>query len=1256
MVKADMKNVIKIKVLLLAALGLGLLTVLMAPSASAAPQTFVVNNGAAGFGDCYTVTPGQCTLSSAIAAANGNSNPSDQDVIEFDIPGAGPHTIYAGQGVSESYIITQSVFIDGYTQPGAQANTNPYPQPFNGTLMIEIDGTDASTASGVFAVYSDNVKISGLVINRARQAQLIIGGDNAEITGTYLGTDITGMMQVFNPDPNGDDPLYNTPNADNLKVGGPNPGDRNVITGYAGFGVGGAFGAPLGDPTAPHNTVIQGNNFYVASDGVTPLPPQYLDFTSSLTFSNLRGLKFGGDNEGEGNLVENLTGAGIAINDGSDDVVIAGNRIVGNGLANNSSGIEIYNNSHNIRIGGTSQYSRNVIADNSAQGINIVLSEDITILGNYIGVHEDGISQLENNGDGITINQSNGIRIGSSASGGRNVITAPAGYGRGISIQNGSEDITIQNNAIGVGSDETTALPSRYGIELSSSSHDVLIGGAAVDEGNIIANNAQAGIVLRANDNQDISILGNKIYENDGLGVDIYDDGPTLNDNLDADTGANTILNFPRVITPQTISGGDTDIMYTTNLPAGDYRIEFFSNTTADPSGYGEGEAFMGFQNITSTGTGEQIFNTSIVGTSFANIRATATLIDPSTSSGFGPTSEFGDQTTAPTDIAISKTITNLEDVTPGGVIEYDISFINNGPFPAQLADFSDAISGKLLFADHAAPDLMPADEGAFAGLPGSFVISDTGNADVTCAWLGPGSSGSVIGLVAYGDHGAIVCYYSGSDTILASGDSIDVHLRFNVDSGSNLKFSNYVISSAPISTSDPDVAAIGSATADELLDRNPDVNNVAIASTTGLNVDLSLDKTLQDPEDFAQGGTITYQISLNNLGPDWFDPSIYDDFFSRQIFVDYVDPDITPANLGGPGPAPGITVIADTGNPDIECLWGDHGSAPFLGAPDHPDYGLIFCRYIGDEVVKSGESISAEIDLQIANDSDLSFNNYAFNAGTLIVQGGDPDDAEIMTVYNSGGDILSGFIQAGGNINNFAVGQPPVDIGVTATFVNPEDVAVGNTIYYDVTLLNRGPGAVDMGYFNDFSRGILGGAFAAANLDIVGAVGSDFICADAGSGSIQYLGVAAQDHTNYSVYMCMYSGSGQVLAAGESQTIRLAFTVTDPADGFNFYAINASFSTDPGMNTFTNEFYGATEDVLDTFTHDNFARVAYTLTGNGGGGTSNNGTGGSNSASSGGDLSATGQSRLVIVAIAATLLAVGVIAALTARKRQLKQ
>ena len=155
MVKANMKNIIKLKVLFLVILGLGLLTVLMAPSASAAPQTFVVNNGAAGFGDCYTVTPGQCTLASALQAANGNGNPSDQDVIEFDIPGAGPHTIHAGLGVSESYGITQSVFINGYTQPGAQANTNPYPQPFNGTLMIEIDGTDALTSAGVFAVFSD---------------------------------------------------------------------------------------------------------------------------------------------------------------------------------------------------------------------------------------------------------------------------------------------------------------------------------------------------------------------------------------------------------------------------------------------------------------------------------------------------------------------------------------------------------------------------------------------------------------------------------------------------------------------------------------------------------------------------------------------------------------------------------------------------------------------------------------------------------------------------------------------------------------------------------------------------------------------------------------------------------------------------------------------------------------------------------------------------------------------------------------------
>src|SRR5260221_4562962 len=90
----------------LAACGLFFLTILAATSARASTLT-VVNNLDSGLG----------SLRQAILDANTNPGP---DTIVFAIPGAGLHTIAP---VSALPAITEAVLIDGYSQPGASANT-----------------------------------------------------------------------------------------------------------------------------------------------------------------------------------------------------------------------------------------------------------------------------------------------------------------------------------------------------------------------------------------------------------------------------------------------------------------------------------------------------------------------------------------------------------------------------------------------------------------------------------------------------------------------------------------------------------------------------------------------------------------------------------------------------------------------------------------------------------------------------------------------------------------------------------------------------------------------------------------------------------------------------------------------------------------------------------------------------------------------------------------------------------------------------
>ncbi|MBK6744805.1 MAG: Calx-beta domain-containing protein, partial [Hydrogenophilales bacterium] len=139
-----------------------------------------------------------------------------------------------------------------------------------------------------------------------------------------------------------------------------------------------------------------------------------------------------------------------------------------------------------------------------------------------------------------------------------------------------------------------------------------------------------------------IAVLGNAIYGNSGLGIDLGDDGLTLNDADDVDAGANGLQNFP-VLTSAVSSGGNTTVAGTLNSTVGtNFRIEFFSSPAADASGHGEGQTYLGFADVTTDGSGNASFNTVLAGVSVTVghvISATAT-VDLGVV-GYGATSEF---------------------------------------------------------------------------------------------------------------------------------------------------------------------------------------------------------------------------------------------------------------------------------------------------------------------------------------------------------------------------------------------------------------------------------------------------------------------------------------------------------------------------------------------------------------------------------------------------------------------------------------
>ena len=297
----------------------------------------------------------------------------------------------------------------------------------------------------------------------------------------------------------------------------------------------------------------------------------------------------------------------------------------------NASGVFIYNGSSANDVGGTLPAKRYLIAGNGGSGISVGSTGSVnnTIRGNFIGTNKNGNAALPNE-IGIAVNSipNSNLRIGGNSLAAGNLISG--NKGAGILIQNLTSGVTIQGNKIGtdrtafyaVPNSASTLTPANTGfgiliIDLNSGAPtNNLIGCYNAGEGNIIAANASDGIAI-LNRNGFATpvgnvILGNSIYYNGGLGIDLGDNGVTLNDGGDGDGGANNQQNFP-VITrmePEQIGNAAfTRAVGTLNsTPLTWFRVEFYS-TIATSAVVAEGMTFVGAANVFTDSFGEADFD-----------------------------------------------------------------------------------------------------------------------------------------------------------------------------------------------------------------------------------------------------------------------------------------------------------------------------------------------------------------------------------------------------------------------------------------------------------------------------------------------------------------------------------------------------------------------------------------------------------------------------------------------------------------------
>ena len=404
-------------------IGVFLATGLLALSASATTYTVTT-----------TADSGAGSLRQAITDANGNVG---ADIIQFNIVGSGVQTIAPASALPT---ITDGVTIDGYSQPGASANTNAPDQGTNAVILIEIDGTNTGTGSEAAVLFfgpaSGNSAVRGLAINRGKWAGIRVSGvAGMSIDGNFIGTDPTGTA----PHGNTDFGIQVNNGASSITIGGTTPAARNLISGNGMQGVN--FGSG-GNGGTGH--LVQGNLIGTDASGGNAL----VGNQTGIHVSSSMNVTIGGTTAAARNVISGNGGYGVRLNSGSNLVAsgnFIGTDVTGAGpLGNLNYGFLV--DANGSTIGGSAAGAGNVISANAIDGISISGGvTGVVIQGNFIGTDATGTFALGNQNRGISVFGTNAA-IGGTAAGEGNVV-AHSGVG-GIVVLGSVSGNAIRGNSI----------------------------------------------------------------------------------------------------------------------------------------------------------------------------------------------------------------------------------------------------------------------------------------------------------------------------------------------------------------------------------------------------------------------------------------------------------------------------------------------------------------------------------------------------------------------------------------------------------------------------------------------------------------------------------------------------------------------------------------------------------------------------------------------------------------------------------------
>lgn len=242
-----------------------------------------------------------------------------------------------------------------------------------------------------------------------------------------------------------------------------------------------------------------------------------------------------------GNLISGNGGPGVLI-DGSGTTY---NTVRGNTIGTNRAGTAALPNHDGVQVyqlAASTLITSNLISGNSGNGVALNNASTTTIEANLIGLNSSGTTPIANTGHGLSVEASTNTYIGQNSD--HSAAQFISGNGQhGIYIANSTNNWIGWFNWIGYAADRITPMGNAWaGVMLSGTQNSFL--------NTTIGYNGHEGIgvVGEASHN---TFLPLRIENNNGIPIDLGDDGPTPNDSHPAGAGPNGWINYPVITATQ---------------------------------------------------------------------------------------------------------------------------------------------------------------------------------------------------------------------------------------------------------------------------------------------------------------------------------------------------------------------------------------------------------------------------------------------------------------------------------------------------------------------------------------------------------------------------------------------------------------------------------------------------------------------------------------------------------------------------------